>query len=211
MANISDTESKEFALVHRKMDDSDVITERLRVVITDVPASVEVHHLKSTVDAVGSDILEEIRGVDYDEQVDWSNGYKLAASERWNDALRAKVSELKEESQKTDEEIEDGVPRALDTELGRRVILGNDSCDLLCRIVTYADLWDHLTGEKRITLRLPRGLHSLLARNAYQSASSSLNSFCTRTLADAVGYEDLEEFEAQQRKPGRPRKTQDAE
>ena len=81
------------------------------------------------------------------------------------------------------------------------------------RLIPYSDLLDDLQGEKRITLRLPLELHSLLSGAAYSNASASLNSFCINTLAEAVGYEasKMEEFEASKRKPGRPKKVHDSE
>jgi hypothetical protein len=79
----------------------------------------------------------------------------------------------------------------------------------LTREVNYEELLDMLNDEKRVTLRLPVGLHVALAKEA---KDMTLNSFCLKVLADAVGYgERLEEFEAQRRKPGRPKKDQDSE
>ena len=74
---------------------------------------------------------------------------------------------------------------------------------------TYDELVGRFYSEKRITLRLPWALHVALSR---ASGNMTLNSFCIKTLADAVGYkEEVEQFEAQRRKPGRPKKVQDAE
>ena len=74
---------------------------------------------------------------------------------------------------------------------------------------TYDELVGRLNLEKRITLRLPWTLHVALSRAA---GNMTLNSFCIKTLADAVGYkEEVKEFEAQRRKPGRPKKVQDGE
>ena len=78
---------------------------------------------------------------------------------------------------------------------------------------TYDELVGRLNLEKRITLRLPWTLHVALSR---ASGDRTLNSFCIKTLADAVGYkEEVEQFEAlreaQRRKPGRPKKVQDSE
>jgi hypothetical protein len=73
---------------------------------------------------------------------------------------------------------------------------------------TYSELVQRISDEKRVTLRLPIGLHVSLSRAA---KDMTLNAFCIKTLADAVGYTDLPEFEAQRRKPGRPKKVQDSE
>lgn len=78
---------------------------------------------------------------------------------------------------------------------------------------TYDELVSRFYDEKRITLRLPWSLHIALNRAA---GDMTLNSYCIKTLANAVGYGDLvEEFEAQReaqrRKPGRPKKVQDSE
>ncbi len=75
-------------------------------------------------------------------------------------------------------------------------------------VISYEELLDKLNDEKRVTLRLPVGLHFALSR---ASGDMTLNAYCTKTLADAVGYGDLPEFEAQRRKPGRPKKVQDGE
>ena len=75
-------------------------------------------------------------------------------------------------------------------------------------IISYDDLLDRLNEEKRVTLRLPVGLHFALSRAA---EDVTLNAFCIKTLANAVGYTDLHEFELQRRKPGRPKKVQDSE
>ena len=89
-------------------------------------------------------------------------------------------------------------------EVGDRQIL----LDWCREDISYDDLLDKLNDEKRVTLRLPVGLHFALSRAA---GDMTLNAYCTKTLADAVGYSDLPEFEAQRRKPGRPKKVQDGE
>lgn len=73
---------------------------------------------------------------------------------------------------------------------------------------TYSELVQRISDEKRVTLRLPLGLHSSLS---YAAGDMTLNAFCINTLADAVGYTGLSDFEAQRRKPGRPKKVQDSE
>lgn len=76
-------------------------------------------------------------------------------------------------------------------------------------VISYDELLDKLNDEKRITLRLPNALHYALSQAARKI---TLNSYCIKILSDAVGYgERLEEFEAQRRKPGRPKKVQDSE
>lgn len=73
----------------------------------------------------------------------------------------------------------------------------------------YEELLDRVNNEKRITLRLPVGLHVALSRS---TGGMTLNSYCIRVLADAVGYSrKLEEFEKKRNKPGRPKKVQDGE
>ena len=73
---------------------------------------------------------------------------------------------------------------------------------------TYDELVGRFSSEKRITLRLPWTMHVALNRAAKHQ---TLNSFCIEKLADAIGYQELNEFEAQRRKPGRPKKVQDSE
>ena len=51
--------------------------------------------------------------------------------------------------------------------------------------LTFADLLDEAQGEKRVTLRLPIGLHSQLVKAA---SGKSFNQFVTETLAGAIGY-----------------------
>ena len=54
--------------------------------------------------------------------------------------------------------------------------------------ITYADLLDEGNGERRVTLRLPVGLHAALVKSA-SGASASLNQFCLQALAAAVTYD----------------------
>jgi hypothetical protein len=210
MVDIAADDLTDFALVHRTLDDNDVKIENLFVVITDVPALEDVDQLKSIIDAVGGDLTEGIRKDIEEGEIDWRRGFKLENSEQWSFAVRTDVENIKERSSTAGMELH-GHPIVEATEPGVCVILRSDTY-VRCRIVSYADLEDYVTGEKRITLRLPRGLHSRLARAANDiNAPISLNSFCIQALAEAVGYDDLVEFEAQKRKPGRPRKTQDTE
>jgi hypothetical protein len=75
--------------------------------------------------------------------------------------------------------------------------------------ISYEDLLDKVNDEKRITLRLPVGLHVALSQAA---GEMTLNAYCIKVLADKVDYGNkLEDFEAQRRKPGRPRKVQGSE
>ena len=52
-------------------------------------------------------------------------------------------------------------------------------------ILSYADLKDEAKGEKRVTLRIPIGLHTALVRVA---RGKSFNQFCCDTLGAAVGW-----------------------
>ena len=51
--------------------------------------------------------------------------------------------------------------------------------------LTHGDLLDEAKGEKRVTLRLPIGLHAILVKAA---GEKSFNQFCIDTLSVAVGY-----------------------
>ena len=216
MAKTETVDGKEFALVHRRLDDNDVIHSRLIVLITEVPHGVDVAEVKNVSGVMGKSILAGTGFAvdhDHDIEVDWSKGFKLVPSPEWNAKLKADVALLKERALMTDVE-EYGVRISEVSSTGLYVLVDNEhgSSDFQ-RLIPYSDLLDDLQGEKRITLRLPMELHSLLARAAYEGVSSSLNSFCIKTLAEAVEYDDskLEEFEAQRRKPGRPKKVQDSE
>lgn len=50
--------------------------------------------------------------------------------------------------------------------------------------LSYADLQDEAKGEKRVTLRIPIGLHAALVRAARRK---SFNQFCCDTLGAAIG------------------------
>lgn len=53
--------------------------------------------------------------------------------------------------------------------------------------LTFTDLLDEARGEKRVTVRLPVGLHAQLVKTA---GAKSFNQFVTDTLAEAIGYAD---------------------
>jgi len=53
--------------------------------------------------------------------------------------------------------------------------------------ISYADLLDEAQGEKRITLRVPIGLHAAIVRAA---RGGSVNQFCIDILAATVGYQE---------------------
>lgn len=53
--------------------------------------------------------------------------------------------------------------------------------------LTYTDLLDEARGEKRVTVRLPIGLHAQLVKAA---GGKSFNQFVTDTLAASIGYAD---------------------
>ena len=217
MTKINEMDNNDFALVFRWLDDNDAVHVRLIVLITDVPDSVDAAQVKQVVSVMSKSILEGtsfIFDYDHNAEVDWQKGYKLIQSGDWNTQLEAEVAELKERSLMTNIE-EDGVRISAISDTGLHVYMFQDADGHFDRrrLIPYSDLLDDLQGEKRITLRLPLELHSLLSSAAYRDASSSLNSFCINTLAEAVGYEasKMEEFEASKRKPGRPKKVQDKE
>lgn len=217
MAKINGTDKNDFALVYRWLDDDDAVHMRLIVLVADVPASVDAAQVKQSVTAVSKSILEGTTFMsDHDDhaEVDWQKGYKLIQCNEWNSQLEAEAVELKERSSMTNME-QDGVRISAIADSGFYVFMFNDVVGKrseMLRLIPYNDLLDDLQGEKRITLRLPLELHSLLARAAYRDVSSSLNSFCIHMLAEAVGYDasKMEEFEAAKRKPGRPKKVQDS-
>jgi hypothetical protein len=76
---------------------------------------------------------------------------------------------------------------------GNHSILPQDAWQELERAaaetISYADLLDEAKGEKRITLRLPVGLHAAAVKAA---GGKSFNQFCADILADAVGYREEE-------------------
>lgn len=209
MSKNKDADAEEFLIVHRWLDDSDALHVRPLVLVTDVPESVDVARLKDMIDAIGDDFTVGTSSV---EEVDWSRGYKAVPRSQWDERLVADVERLKQNASMTDQQIE-GVRIA--TVMGENdfSVLLDEDLNQMCRLVSYGALADSLKGEKRVTLRLPLGLHSCLVREAYLGVHSSLNSFCIQALANAVNYDagELKEFEAQRRKPGRPKKVQDSE
>ncbi len=214
MAGIKKANDDEFALVYRWLDDDDTIHVRLLVLITDVPASVDVAQVKNVVSLLSKSILEGSRYFyehDEDVEVNWSKGFKLVPLLDWDAKLKAEVAILKERALKTDQQVAE--VRIVSLMNSGVQVMMDDDLNESCRLVPYSDLLDDLQGEKRITLRLPLELHSLLVSAAYNNVSSSLNSFCIEKLAEAVEFDEgkLEEFEAQRRKPGRPKKVQDSE
>lgn len=74
---------------------------------------------------------------------------------------------------------------------GNHVILPRDQWLALdndpAETITFSDLADETWGEKRVTLRLPIGLHAQLVKAA---GGKSFNQFVTDALADAIGYAD---------------------
>lgn len=56
--------------------------------------------------------------------------------------------------------------------------------------VHYDDLLDQLNDEKRVTLRLPKGLHTLTAKEAAKKGVS-VNQFCIGILSEAVNYAEF--------------------
>ncbi len=69
----------------------------------------------------------------------------------------------------------------------------------------YDYLVDLSYDEVRVSLRLPKGLHSALKRAA---GEMPLNSYCLAVLAKEVGETELvAKFEADRPKPGRPKKA----
>lgn len=194
--------SKEFAVVHRWLDDEDVMHVRLLALITDAPDGVTVPDLKGLIDSIGERFLEGIT----EDQINWDQGYKVAPADAWDEKIKEEVARLERQAARVDEDYE-GTPYISDPENDDVPIFLDTDHRWFCRRVTYASLRDSLKGEKRITLRLPIGLHSALARASY--GYESLNSFCIRTLASAVDYSEIvDEFEAQRRKPGRPKKIE---
>jgi len=53
--------------------------------------------------------------------------------------------------------------------------------------ISYEDLLDKLNDEKRVTLRLPKGLHTITAKEAAKKGVS-VNQFCIGVLSEAVNY-----------------------
>ena len=214
MSNEVKEAGRDFALVYRWLDDEDVVHSRLLVLITDVPEAVSLTQVKQTVGTVSKTILEGTRffSEQHDEaEVNWSKGYKLVPSMDWDEPLAQRVDNLKERSLMTGMMEEySGIQIVSPEKMGMFVYMEDGEFLIL---IPYNDFLDNLKGEKRITLRLPLELHALLANEAYRSVYSSLNSFCINTLAKAVNYdeENLERFESERRKPGRPKKVQDSE
>lgn len=211
MAKVSAAEEKEFAVVRRWLDDEDAVHTRLLVLVTEVPASVTADEMKQLINRFGDNFVEGIEREEELRRLNWNHGNKIVPSENWNDELRTEVALLQEIAQRAGERCHDDIPYVSNPEIGDNFIYDEDR-SLFWRRVTYASLQDESTGEKRITLRMPLGLHSALSREAYSRDYSSLNSFCINFLANAVEYGELvEEFEAAKRKPGRPKKVQDSE
>ena len=202
--------SSEFVVVHRWLDDNDVLHMRPLVLITDVPETADVARLKAMIDAIGDDFT--VGTSSPDEEVDWSKGYKILSRSQWDERLVADVKQMKQNISMTEKRVNNFPISTVRGENDFWVMLNEDH-DFMCRLVSYGELIDSLRGEKRVTLRLPLGLHTSLVREANAGFYRSLNSFCIQKLAEAVNYDagELEEFETSRRKPGRPKKVQDGE
>ena len=209
MAKITES-NKEFAVVRRWLDDEDVVHTQLLVLITQAPVGATVEEIKRIISGFGDSFLDGVGKGEEERHLDWTSGNKVVPSDSWNDDLKQEVALLQSTALRVGEETY-GVVYVRDAEGDDSFVL-DDEHNCYWRRVTFSGLLDQLTGEKRITLRLPLGLHSALGREAYSRGYNSLNSFCINLLANAVNYEELvEDFEAMRRKPGRPKKVQDAE
>lgn len=208
MVTISE-KNKEFAIIRRWLDDEDVVHTRLLALITQAPADATVNEIKQLIANFGDSFLEGIGNFEQDRHLDWATGNKVVPNEDWSGEVKRQVELLQATALRVGEMCDGDVPYIENALSDDNTILDEEH-NFYWRRVTYSGLLDELKGEKRITLRLPMGLHSALGREAYSRGYGSLNSFCINVLAGAVEYSELvEDFETQRRKPGRPKKVQD--
>lgn len=98
-------------------------------------------------------------------------------------------SELKQMLSKVGEDFEWGTCRVLpDYDWNDHHEFLGDAYQNGCLSLSYDDVLDQIGEEKRLTLRLPSGLHTLVAKAA-ATRKVSINQFCIKTLAEAVGTE----------------------
>lgn len=186
-----DDEKRHFLIAHRILDEEDdVVLLEPVFLLADAPEDMEVSEVKDLFEKTGStNEFTDDYSTPAPDKV-WRE-YKVVPEEEWA-------------SSRWNPDAEDGLTFAMGNYDISALTSGRGSS----RVALYDYLARRVSDEKRITLRLPFGLHVALARVA---KDMTLNSFCVKTLADAVGYSDLPEFEAQRRKPGRPKKVQDSE
>lgn len=185
MSVISGEGKKDFIIARRLLDeDEDIVTLKPVYIIAGAPEDTEVAEIKEILEKSG----------DYNAN-SWRE-YRVIPDNQW------------EAETKWAYEV-DGDIRAWAIELCNEEGVASCVHEPGRHGTTYDELTGRFYDEKRITLRLPWGLHVALSRAAN---GTSLNSFCIGTLAASVGYSDMvDEFEAQRRKPGRPKKVQDSE
>lgn len=193
----ADEGDREFAVIHRWLDDTDALHLRLLALITHVPRTADVAQVKGLIEAVGRTLLE---GVAPEAAVDWQHGCKVVPDVQWDAALKAEVALLADVMTRGDGQYY-GVPLVSDRDNNDVVVLLHEDKGWFCRRVSHAALQDSLKGEKRITLCLPLDLYLEVGRAAFAEPDGSLNAFCLQTLAHAVGHGDrLEEYEARRQK-----------
>ncbi len=184
MSFLSGEGKKDFIIAQRELDDEDDRVTLLPVyLILGAPEDTDVSEMKEILEKTG----------EYDSTM-W-RGFRVVPSDHWSDH---------DDWTFHIDHIEDWAVGLRDEE---------HLLECVHEPAPHGTTYDEIVGrfnlEKRITLRLPWSLHVALSRAA---GDMTLNSFCIKTLADTVGYkEEVEEFEAQRRKPGRPKKVQDSE
>lgn len=126
---------------------------------------------------------------------DWGVLHRIATDDGETRRLRLRLRDVPESKGRKDIKLaleragrvygEGAIPWGNHTVLPRDewLDLDNEATETL----TYADLLDEARGEKRVTVRLPIGLHAQLVKTA---GTKSFNQFVTETLATAIGYED---------------------
>jgi len=182
MSILSGQNKKDFIIARREMEeDVDTITLMPLFLVVGAPDNTDVNEMKN--------ILE--RSGEYDSTM-WRE-YRVIPDGEWE----------------TQETWNHSIDHITDWAVTLR-----DKEDLLGCVhqssahgTTYDELVSRFHDEKRITLRLPWAMHVALNRAA---KDQTLNSFCVEKLAEAIGYQELEEFESLRRKPGRPKKMQDS-
>ena len=117
-------------------------------------------------------------------------------------------SELKKMLSKVGEDFEWGICRVLpDYDWNDHHEFLGDAYQNGCLSLNYDDVLDQIGEERRLTLRLPSGLHTLVAKAA-STRKVSINQFCINTLAETVGTE-IEKERAQPSKLRSDKRGQD--
>ena len=183
MSPISGEGKTDFIIARRELDEEDDFVRLTPIfLIVGVPEDTDTNEMKSILEKTGQ----------YDS-AEWRN-YRVLPHATWEDQENWNIKNASRD------DIMDWAITVRDDE-----DLLNCVHEPAVHGTTFDELVGRFTDEKRITLRLPWTMHVALSRAAQHQ---TLNSFCIEKLAEAIGYKELNEFEASRRKPGRPKKVE---